>query len=253
MAVQPLLKRQQLDGLSLLVDTAAREAGLMVAFSDRNGGVSAPPFRSLNLSTSVGDDESAVVVNRERLAAAAGFDPALLVLAKQVHGNGLIEVSNGTTGIAGEGDVLVTHEAGPVIGILVADCVPVILAGLASVAAVHAGWRGLVAGAIQKGVEAIHGVQAAWVGPSIRSCCYEVGPEVIDAFRGSGLPVEVDNRVDPAEAAVFSLHRTGVEKVFKSEICTSCNPNYFSHRRDGLTGRQGAFVGRLTQHSSSNP
>lgn len=231
--------------IRLQTDPAARAAGLLIAFTDRQGGISSPPYDSLNLAARVGDDAAAVSQNRAIVAAAAGFDGAKLRLARQVHGADVREVTGADAPVVGEADVLVTSQPGVVVGILTADCTPVIVAGRGRVAIAHAGWRGLVAGAIEAAVEAVGDVDAAWVGPSIHACCYEVGPEVIDAFRSRGLPAAGTARVDPGRAATFSLHRAGVERVASSTDCTSCDRRYFSYRRDGRTGRQGAFVALL--------
>jgi copper oxidase (laccase) domain-containing protein len=85
-------------------------------------------------------------------------------------------------------------------------------------------------------------VRVGWVGPSIRSCCYEVGPEVIDAFTAAGLPVADAGHVDIPEAAAAALRACGARDVAVSEVCTGCDPRWFSHRRDGTTGRNGAFA-----------
>lgn len=227
------------------MDPAAHAAGLMVAFTDRDGGVSSAPYDSLNLAARVGDDANRVADNRALVAAAARFDVERLRLARQVHGADVLEVSEADPVVAGEADVLTTTQAGTVIGILTADCTPVIVAGPGRIAIAHAGWRGLVAGAVEAAVDAVGEAMAAWVGPSIHACCYEVGPEVIAAFRSAGLPVAAPDRVDPGRAATFALHRAGVESVASSTDCTSCDRRYFSYRRDGTTGRQGAFVSLL--------
>jgi YfiH family protein len=226
----------------LWVDPGARRKGLIVAFSDRRGGTSKAPYDTLNLATRVGDNRDDVLMNRKLVADAAGFDPDRLALTRQVHGAEVIEVPAGASGKVGEGDVLVARKAGSVLGILTADCVPIVLLGDRGVAVVHAGWRGLVAGAIEAGVAAVQPVLAAWIGPGIRACCYEVGSEVVEAFESRGLPIADDTHVDPSEAARFVLARSGVGNLIASQHCTAHNPNYFSYRRDGHTGRQGAFV-----------
>ena len=213
-----------------------------VAFSDRDGGVSDAPFHTLNLGLFVGDDEGAVWENRIRVGKAAGFGADELALARQVHGADVIEVAPGDCGIVGDADILVTEVPGTPIGILTADCAPVVLEGDGRVAVVHAGWRGVVAGAVEAGVAAVGTVTRAWVGPSIHACCYEVGPEVIDAFKDKDLPVADGSRVDPGRAAAILARRGGVEDVVVSDVCTSCDERYFSYRRDGTTGRQGAFA-----------
>lgn len=218
----------------------ARGVRARVAFSDRDGGVSDAPFHTLNLGLFVGDEEGAVWENRIRVGKAAGFDADDLALAKQVHGAEVAEAAQG--GMVGEADVLVTDVSGPVIGILTADCAPVVLEGTSRIGIAHAGWRGVVGGAVETALSAVGDVERAWIGPSIHSCCYEVGPEVVEAFRAKDLPVEEGTRVDPARSAAVLLRRAGVDQVVVSDICTSCDERYFSYRRDGVTGRQGAFA-----------
>ena len=211
-----------------------------VAFSDREGGVSDPPYHSLNLGLLVGDDEGCVWENRIRVAKAAGFDADDLALARQVHGADVVRVEN--PGMVGEADVLVTDQPNRPIAILTADCAPVILEGDDRIGVVHAGWRGVVGGAVEAGIAAVGRVTRAWIGPSIHACCYEVGPEVVDAFEQKRLPVADPSHVDPARGAEALLRRAGVDDVFVSEICTHHDDRYFSFRRDGTTGRQGAFA-----------
>lgn len=220
----------------------ARGERVRVAFSDRNGGVSDAPYDTLNLALKVGDDADAVWENRTRVAITAGFETDDLALARQIHGADVIEVEAAMCGVVGEADVLITAEIGKPIGILTADCSPVILEGDGRIGVVHAGWRGVVAGAVEAGLAAVGNVSRAWIGPSIHACCYEVGSEVIEAFRAKDLPVADENHVDPARAAAALLERAGVGEVVVSEECTSCDARYFSYRRDGTTGRQGAFA-----------
>lgn len=240
-----LLEESTDNGLRLLIDPRAAGLGLAVAFTDRHGGVSPPPYDTLNLAARVGDEASFVAENRARVARAAGFDADAIRLARQVHGARLLEVTEDDDVVAGEGDVVATTDPGVVVGILTADCTPVVVVGSGRVAIAHAGWRGLVAGAIERAVEWVGAPLAAWIGPSIRSCCYEVGPEVIGAFEEHGLPVAAPGRVSPADAAAFAVERAGVTEVAASGDCTCCDPRYFSYRRDGVTGRQGAFASLL--------
>ncbi|MGH2693570.1 MAG: polyphenol oxidase family protein [Actinomycetota bacterium] len=237
--------------VSVLTDDDARGSGVLVAFTDRRGGVSGAPYESLNLAARVGDEASAVEENRRRAAAASGFELETLALARQVHGSFVLEVARaeegmmGHAGVVGEADVLVARRGGVVLGMLTADCAPVVLAGSAGVAVVHAGWRGLVSGVIESGVSSLGEVERAWVGPCIRACCYEVGREVVDAFEERRLPVAGSDRVDIGRAATVALRRAKVGDILVSDVCTSCDINFFSHRRDGITGRQGGFVARL--------
>lgn len=244
MAFSPELRATSHNGVGLLIDESAHDAGVLVAFGNRRGGVSRPPYDELNLALRVGDHPEDVEENRRRAAAAAGFSASSLALARQVHQADVIEATPGDAGVLGEADVLVTRRAGPVLGVLTADCAPVVIAGARGVAVVHAGWRGLVAGAVEKGIAEVGPAWAAWVGPSVHDCCYEVGREVTDAFEAHGLPAG-RRRVDPGAAAAYALRRAGLDAVAVAEPCTHCDGDYFSFRRDGLTGRQGAFAAVL--------
>jgi len=244
MDFQPCLTSRAQAGIGILLDESARAQGLLVAFTNRNGGVSDAPYNSLNLAARGGDDPDVVEQNRVRAAEAVGFDGALLALCRQVHGTDMKEIAPGEAGVVGEADVLVVREPGPVAGILTADCAPVVVWGEGCAAVLHGGWRGLAAGVIERGVEAV-AAHTAYIGPCIRACCYEVGPEVVDAFRASGLPVADERHVDPGAAAEAALRRAGVTSIADSSVCTGCDSSYFSYRREMVTGRQGAFVALL--------
>ncbi|HEU5002803.1 MAG TPA: polyphenol oxidase family protein [Actinomycetota bacterium] len=238
-----------------------------MAFSTRLGGVSAPPYDSLNLSVATGDDPERVAANRERLSAALGLAPAwgpTWALARQVHGCGVL-VDPAAGGGPEDADAVVVHEPGRPAAVLVADCVPIALVGEGVAAAVHAGWRGLCAGVIEAAVSAIGAPRdalVAWIGPCIGPCCYEVGPEVSAAFvaRRPGAPactrtVGGATHFDLRAAATWVLARAGVavaegdapsDGLTGGPACTACDPRFFSHRRDarggGTTGRQALVV-----------
>jgi copper oxidase (laccase) domain-containing protein len=127
--------------------------------------------------------------------------------------------------------------------VLVADCLPVALAGPGGVAMLHCGWRGLAAGIVARGAETVSAESAA-VGPGIGPCCYRVGPEVLARFEGLGGGVAVGPMLDLAEVARRQLRAAGVERIESAGLCTSCEPQlFFSHRRDGeRSGRQGGLV-----------
>jgi YfiH family protein len=242
MTFGPTLAPSAADGVTVLTDPNAGKLGIGLAFTDRRGGASRPPYEGLNLALRVGDRPEDVEDNRRRVAIAAGFEGMDLALARQVHGSDAVEVAPGDVGVVAIADVLVAHEPGVVIGILTADCAPVVIVGENGVAVVHAGWRGVVAGVVERGIDAVGRPRAAWVGPSIHACCYEVGPEVVAGFRARALPIAGSDRVDPGHAAAHVLLREGVDSVFLSEHCTHHMDRYFSFRRDGVTGRQGAFA-----------
>ena len=239
---QPTLIAADAGGLRLWTEPEGGAVGASVVFTDRTGGVSSPPYHRLNLAARVGDRHEDVAENRRRVAAAAGFDLRRLVLSRQVHGTTARRVGADDSGVVGEADVLVTDTPGTALAILTADCAAVVIRGAGGLAVVHAGWRGLAAGAVEAGVRAVAPARAAWVGPAIRACCYEVGTEVVDAFRRRGLPVTDHRHVDVSGAARAALAAAGVPLVAAVDDCTACLDRYFSYRRDGVTGRQGAFA-----------
>ena len=238
------LEHREQQGVRVLVDPEAEARGVLVAFADRRGGVSKAPYDELNLAAKGGDRAADALENRRRVGVAAGFDPAAIVLPRPVHGADVATVVPGRTVEIPAADGLTTAVPGTVLGLLTADCAAVVLAANDGVAILHAGWRGLAGGIVEAGVAAVGPVWRAWVGPAIRDCCYEVGPEVVDALRARGLPAGA-NRVDVARAAEAALRSAGVTRVVVVDTCTGCNPDYFSYRRDRVTGRQGAFVSIL--------
>lgn len=228
----------------------ARLPGATVAFSTRVGGVSGPPFDGLNLGVFTDDEHDSVVENRRRLAAALDLAPERVVIGHQVHGADLAvhdspqrpspfaEPGSSTSDVDGH----VTAECSLPLLVFVADCVPVALAGSGGVAMLHCGWRGLASGIIARGVAAV-GATSAAIGPAIGPCCYEVGDEVVDAFAGLGGVVS-GRMLDLPEVARRLLREAGVERIESSELCTSCEREFFfSHRRDaGRSGRQAGLV-----------
>lgn len=238
--------------------------GASAAFSTRVGGVSEAPFDALNLGVYTEDDNDSVVANRRRLAGALGFPLDRIAVSRQVHGSELITQPThaplpcsfasyeGLDGQRGLEDVEAPAADGHVVTapamaalVLVADCVPVALSGPGGVAMLHCGWRGLAAGIVAKGVEAVGATDAA-IGPSIGPCCYEVGQEVLDAFAGLGDGVAAGPLLDLPAVTRRLLARAGVERIEASGLCTSCERElFFSHRRDaGRSGRQAGLVWR---------
>ncbi len=235
----------------------ARLPGARAAFSARLGGVSAAPHDSLNLGVLTEDRADAVVENRRRLAATLGLEPERVAIGRQVHGIELIAHSaaqapspfaepgsaipevDGHVIPAANGDA----EPPPAALVFVADCLPVALAGPGGAAVLHCGWRGLAGGIVARGVEAVAATDAA-IGPGIGACCYEVGPEVLEAFAGLGPGIASGPMLDLVEVTRRLLERAGVRRIEAAGLCTSCeNALFFSHRRDrGRTGRQAGVV-----------
>jgi polyphenol oxidase len=221
------------------------------AFGTRVGGVSEAPFDSLNLGILTEDDRAAVEENRRRLAAALNRDPARIPIGLQVHGGELAahEGPQEPSPFAEPGSDLpevdghVVDRPGLAPLVFTADCLPVALAGPGGVAMLHCGWRGLAAGIVARGAEAVGATDAA-VGPGIGRCCYEVGDEVLGAFAGLGEGIADGRMLDLAEVARRLLREAGVERVKVAGLCTSCERElFFSHRRDaGRTGRQGSLA-----------
>lgn len=238
------LQRREHEGVGILHDAEAEVRGVLVAFANRQGGVSQPPYDQLNLAAESGDRRADVTENRRRVAAIAGFDPAAMVLSQPVHGTNVATVLRSGRYEDVHADGLMTSAPGRVLSLLTADCAAVVLASDTAVAILHGGWRGLAGGIVESGVASVGPVWRAWVGPAIRECCYEVGDDVLDAFRARGLPTGV-RRVDLPSAAEAALRAAGVEQVVVADTCTGCDPDYFSYRREHLTGRQGAFVSIL--------
>lgn len=231
----------------------ARLPGATAAFSTRLGGVGEAPFDGLNLGVFSDDEPSRVVENRRRLAAALGLPPERFVVARQVHGAELaIHVGPqqpspyAKPGVPiPEVDGHVTAELSLPLLVFVADCVPLALSGPGGVAMLHCGWRGLAAGIVARGADAVGATDAA-IGPSIGPCCYEVGDEVLSAFGGLGDGIASGPMLDLPEVARHLLLAAGVERVEVSGLCTSCASElFFSHRRDaGRSGRQAGLVWR---------
>jgi len=192
------------------------------------------------------------------VVARLGIDLPVLT-ARQVHGTRVVTAER--DGVLGEADALASAAAGVLVGVVTADCVPILLADPSRrvAAAVHAGWRGMAAGIIAAAVrhlEAAFGAEPAGleaaIGPAISGCCYEVGDEVFAAFRAASgettMPAWSERRgrraVDLRHAARLLLGAAGVARVEILGPCTACGAGYHSYRRDGAgVGRQLSFVG----------
>lgn len=250
--------------LRILTSRRLERAGFAHGFSTRQGGVSEAPFEALDFA--ILRDPDKLRENQRRLGEVVGFDPAKLFQTRQVHGRELV---------IGEGEPsrVIEREADALAGepgtraavcVRVADCVPVLVADPASgrVAAVHAGWRGTVAGVLERavahlregaGAGAVSGFVAA-IGPCIGACCFEVGDDVASEIASATSP-DVIVRREPERGKAWidlrfgvraQLTRLGVEAIDDvpgqgREACTKCNPSdFYSYRRDG--DRSGRLV-----------
>jgi polyphenol oxidase len=214
-----------------------------VAFSTRKGGVSEGPYESLNLGILTDDERARVERNRELLAEKAGIDGRSIAMGWQMHGTDVKEWDAPPNGELEKVDGHVTARDDLALLVIVADCLPVALAGGDRVAMVHCGWRGLARGVLANAVAGFDEAPAAAIGPGIGSCCYEVGDEVrnqFDARFANG------RMLDLRAVAEDRLRAAGVERIEHVDLCTSCREDlFFSHRRDGgVTGRQGGLAWR---------
>jgi len=215
--------------------------GAKVFFFTRLGGVSDAPYEELNVSIKVGDDPATVDENIGIIRRAMDGRP--LAWVKQVAGDGIVRVSEG--GFAGEADALLTSGRDLCLNVAVADCAPVALVGTDEVAMVHSGWRGTLSGISGKAASRMaEGARRAYIGPCIRRCCYEVSPELADAFtKEFGGDVVSGRHLSLPDAIRVDLERAGVE-VVDLGLCTGCRPDlFYSHRKQKpLTGRGLASV-----------
>jgi YfiH family protein len=225
------------------VEGAGGRAG--IAFTARDGGVSAPPYDGLNLGQHVGDDPAAVAQNRRLVADAIGV--ADVVVATQVHGRDVVEVTGPWRGDPPEADALVTRVAGVALAVLVADCTPVVLAapdeGVVAVA--HAGRKGLAAGVALAAVDAMRDFGArrivGRVGPSVCPLCYEVPAAMRDEV-SAAVPTaaSVTRHGTPSldvAGAVLEQLAAHCADLRQLPGCTVERRDLYSYRRDGTTGR----------------
>jgi hypothetical protein len=245
--------------VTLTVLPADLGAGVRAGFTTRAGGVSAAEYAGLDLALHVGDDPAAVGANRQRLAAWAG---APVRFARQVHGT-RVAVAAGPgsdlddAGAAGEpeADALVSAAPGVPVAVLVADCLPVLLADAEAgvVGAAHAGRRGLLAGVLPRTVEAMAALGAdparlrVAVGPAAGACCYEVPQDLHDEAVGvlpqlTGTTTWGTPSLDLRGAAVAQLRSLGVAGVTTVGGCTVEDATLYSYRRSRTTGRFAGVV-----------
>jgi YfiH family protein len=216
--------------------------GAHAVFTTRRGGHSGGPYASLNLGLKTDDAPDRVLANEQRLEELVGVR---IARCHQVHGTEIVAADSvPVKSPQADGQITTTPGVAPMV--LVADCLPIVLAAPGAVVVLHAGWRGLAAGIIDRGVRALRdagaqGPVAAAIGPGVGGCCYEVGPEVHAAFADYGSEVRDGPRIDLKAVAARALARAGVGQTHDVGLCTMCSDQslFFSHRRDrGVTGRQ---------------
>ncbi len=214
-------------------------------FTNRVGGVSSSRYATNNLAFHVGDNPVEVAENRRLLAQIVGSTQFM----NQTHGD-VIALVDGISPQNPNADGLVTTERGVALGVLVADCIPLLLWSREAVAAVHVGRKGLLNGVAVKAVTVMESLGAekieAVMGPSICGRCYAVGEDVYEEVveghpLARALTPSGTLSLDLPAALSHNLEEHGV-MVTATNICTVENPHFFSYRREGLTGRQSGVI-----------
>lgn len=254
----------QQNGVVIYVSPQLKAIGVPHAFSTRVGGTSAGVFGTLNLGNPSGvqeqDADERIQENYRRLQHPIGLAERQRCYVHQVHGGVVVPVETGKPHDGRtKADALVTRDPGRLLSVRYADCTPVLMSDDTGkvVAAVHAGWRGVIAGVVPRAL-ATMGVEAkrvvAAIGPCITQDAFEVGPEVVEEFRkafGGDAPVRVrpdgKGMVDLIESIRRQLVSAGVpnDQIDLTDRCTYRDADeFFSHRRDkGVTGRMAAVIG----------
>lgn len=235
-----------------------RRGSIHCAFTDRSGGVSGAPFGELNLARHVGDDDAHVLMNRVRLAAELELPTSSVVFMNQSHGS-VVEVIDGPWAIAPpDCDAVVTRATDLALAVLIADCVPVLLADPQAgvIAAVHAGRQGLMSAVVGAALDVMSDLGAAApyavVGPSVCGRCYEV-PEAMRVAAAAVSPPSATvswtgtPAIDVAAGVVAQLAERGVPVTWVPG-CTRENERLYSHRRGQPTGR---FAGVIRRYAAS--
>jgi hypothetical protein len=216
-------------------------------FTDRRDGVSVGEYAALNVGASVGDDPDAVAANRAMIA--GYLDADALALVRQVHGRDVARLS-APAEAPPDADAVITDVPGLPIVVQTADCVPILLADLAGgqVAAVHAGWRGVVADVVGAALDAMSpsGPVHAWIGPAICPGCYEVSEEVRAEVTAAAPEAYAQTRagtpaVDVRAGVAGQLLRRGISAEIVGG-CTFESDDLYSYRRDPITGRQAGVI-----------
>lgn len=236
--------------------------GIHYFCTTRAGGVGVAPHDTLNLGLRAGDRPEAVAENRRRVRALLPAEPLWL---RQVHGSEVADADTLPADSEPALDAAVTTQAGRVLAVMAADCLPVLIADEQgrALGVAHAGWRGLAGGVLENTLAALRRKcpQAdrwvAWIGPGIGPSAFEVGEDVLQAFAADGAAAGKLFVPRPGLAgkwladleglAVLRLQRSGVQQVHASGLCTVSDPaRFFSYRRDGITGRM-ALLAWLSQ------
>ena len=258
---------QTINGLRVLVPNWPALPQIGAFCTTRAGGISKAPFDSLNLGRYVNDEPLAVSENRARVRALLPAEPVWL---KQVHGTRVWDADSAHAAEVIEADAAVTTKINTVLTVMAADCLPVLISDPEGnvIGVAHAGWRGLLGGVLENTVDAMQAKTGlgnasqylAWLGPAIGPRAFEVGEEVRVAFEAYGKEhsllvaaeafMAIDGKPGKYWANLYQLARQrlqnkGLTHIDGGEFCTVRDQaDFFSHRRDGLSGRFAAFIWR---------
>ncbi|MEO7720138.1 MAG: peptidoglycan editing factor PgeF [Capsulimonas sp.] len=246
--------------------------GVVQGFTTRHGGVSAAPYDALNLGTHVKDNWEDVQENRRRLWSSLGFEETQVAMAEQVHGDVVAVVTSGSQIPVAGADALVTASRDVLLALWFADCVPVYFFDRLTYAVglAHAGWRGTAANIAAKTLQTMErelgcqpGTCIAAIGPSIAAESYVVGPEVAGVFQALA-----PDAVEPSFAQEGKFHLDLRRVLFGQLVAAGMSPenilvsgedtcrdesDFFSYRRDGVTGRMAAYLGVRRASASQRP
>lgn len=228
-------------------------------FFTRQGGMSLPPYDSLNASFSNGDDQRTVSSNRDRIATAFGFDPNRLILLKQMQLDGILMLKDPAEAnpTSLKYDALITNLPDQFLGIRTADCIPIFIVDQKkkAIAAIHAGRQGTALGITRKALRKMKEELGCseedllvTLGPSIGPCCYEIDEKV---FLRGWEPFSIERgrgkwMLDLAGINIAQLMEEGIKgnQICRVDLCTRCHSDlFFSYRGEGKTGRQLSFIG----------
>ena len=238
-------------------------ANIHAATTLRTGGVSQGAYFSLNPATHVSDEADQVKQNRQIIREMLDL-PSEPVWLDQIHSNRVVKAVNppypplqkGGRGDLQQADASYTNEAGVVCAVMTADCLPLLVCSAdgAHVAAVHAGWRGLLAGVISNTIDAMQTQDLlVWLGPAIGPDCFEVGAEVRDAFLeksaafNEAFKAQSNDKwlADIYQLARIELAALDITNVYGGTHCTVTeHERFYSYRRDTQTGRMATLIWR---------
>lgn len=211
---------------------------------------------NLGFGKKQGDPE--VVRNRTTLFESLGLSSRTLVQPRQVHSSHVVSHLEYRPGC--EADATYGNSPDTLHSVLTADCVPMLLyhpSGI--VAAVHAGWRGLIGGIIPNTLRLLPPNLTALIGPAIGPCCYEVGEDLADNFERAFGSEVIDRsfpkpHLDLIHVALLQLQEERIEEIDAAHLCTACHPDlFFSYRRDGSSGRQMSFISLTADNTAASP